>query len=127
MVSADFMEVTMLTIFVSNMDDSVNFYTQLAGMQLTNRFGDEFAMLTNEAGLKIGLHPASTKSPAGKVSIGIQVPESIQTAFSEMKTKGVKFTSDIVDDGEVLAAHFKDPDGVELYLVEVKAQYKQYA
>lgn len=112
----------MLTIFVANMDDSITFYTELAGMRLLNRFGNEFAILTNGDGLKMGLHPASAKSPAGKMSIGIQVPDSIHARYSELKSKGVQFTSDIVDDGQVLAAHFNDPNGVELYLVEVKQQ-----
>lgn len=117
----------MLTIFVANMDDSIRFYTEIAGMKLVNRFGNEFAILTNGQDLTIGLHPASAKSPAGKTSIGLQVSGSIQTRYSEMKSRGVQFTSGIVDDGEVLAAHFNDPNGVELYLVEVKPQHKQYA
>jgi catechol 2,3-dioxygenase-like lactoylglutathione lyase family enzyme len=112
----------MLTIFVANMDESIKFYTEVAGMQLLNRFGNEFAILTNGDGLRIGLHPASAKSPAGKMSIGIQVPGSIHARYSELKNKGVQFTSDVVDDGQVLAAHFNDPNGVELYLVEIKQQ-----
>lgn len=112
----------MLTIFVANMDESLKFYTEVAGMQLLNRFGNEFAVLTNNGGLKIGLHPASAKSPAGKMSIGIQVPDSIHARYSELKNQGVQFSSDVVDDGQVLAAHFNDPNGVELYLVEIKQQ-----
>lgn len=115
----------MVTIFVANMDESVKFYTELAGLQLFNRFGNDFAILGDGAGLKIGLHPSSAKSPAGKISIAVNVPASIHTKFSEMKAKGVTFSSDVVDDGEVLAAHFKDPNGVELYLLEVKPEYKQ--
>jgi catechol 2,3-dioxygenase-like lactoylglutathione lyase family enzyme len=117
----------MLTIFVANMDESLKFYAEVAGFQLLRRFGNEFAMLIGKDGMKVGLHPASAKSPAGKLSIGIEIPDSIQTRVAEMKATGVRFSSDVVDDGQVLAAHFNDPNGVELYLVEVKPQYKQYA
>jgi catechol 2,3-dioxygenase-like lactoylglutathione lyase family enzyme len=31
------------TVFVSNMDAAVRFYTQVLGLRLTNRFGDNWA------------------------------------------------------------------------------------
>jgi catechol 2,3-dioxygenase-like lactoylglutathione lyase family enzyme len=36
------------TVFVSNMDRAVQFYTEVLGLKLTNRFGDNWA--TVEAG-----------------------------------------------------------------------------
>ena len=46
------------TIFVSDMDRSVNFYTKILGLKLAQRFGNHWASV--EAGkLTIGLHPAS--------------------------------------------------------------------
>jgi catechol 2,3-dioxygenase-like lactoylglutathione lyase family enzyme len=116
----------MVTIFVSKMDDSIKFYTQKLGLNLITRFENEFAMLQGPGGLKIGLHPASAQSPAGKISIGIQVSEAINNVVSAMKSKGIQFRSDVVDDGEVRVANFSDPDGAELYLVEAQPEYKQY-
>jgi catechol 2,3-dioxygenase-like lactoylglutathione lyase family enzyme len=53
------------TIFVTDMDRSVRFYTEVLGLSLTQRFGNHWAQV--EAGqLVIGLHPASAQSPAGR-------------------------------------------------------------
>lgn len=114
----------MVTIFVSNMNESIRFYTETLGMKLGNHYGNEFAIIHGKEGLTIGLHPASAKSPAGKMAIGIQVAEPIQGAVSRLKEKGVKFTTPVVDETEVLAADFADPDGAELYLVEIKRSWQ---
>ena len=60
------------TVYVSNMDAAVQFYTKMLGLTLTNRFGNHWATLETgtcywshgESGLTIGLHPASPKRPA---------------------------------------------------------------
>lgn len=114
----------MVTIFVSNMDASVRFYTDVLGLKLEQRWGNEFAIVTGQHGLTIGLHPASAKSPAGKITIGIQSPGPIENAVARLKEKGVNFSTSPVDDGEVRAADFVDPDGAELYLVEVKQSWQ---
>ncbi|HEX4134941.1 MAG TPA: VOC family protein [Bryobacteraceae bacterium] len=49
------------TVFVSNMDAAVRFYTEVLGLKLTNRFGDNWATVEAGKGLTIGLHPASPK------------------------------------------------------------------
>ncbi len=50
------------TVFVSNMDASVRFYTEVLGLKLTNRrFGNSWATVDAGKGLTIGLHPASPK------------------------------------------------------------------
>lgn len=114
----------MVTIFVSNMDASVRFYTEILGLKLSQRWGNDFAIVQGANGLTIGLHPASAKSPAGKITIGIQAQGPIQNAIAKLKEKGVNFRTSLVDDGEVRAADFVDPDGAELYLVEVKQSWQ---
>jgi catechol 2,3-dioxygenase-like lactoylglutathione lyase family enzyme len=114
----------MVTIFVSNMDESIRFYCDVLGLKLQNRYGDEFAVIQGKNGLTIGLHPSSAKSPAGKVAIGIESPEPIRSTVAKLKEKGVKFKTPIIDDKEVLAADFVDPDGAELYIVEVKQSWQ---
>jgi catechol 2,3-dioxygenase-like lactoylglutathione lyase family enzyme len=114
----------MVTIFVSNMDTSIRFYTDVLGMKLGDRYGNEFAILHGQNGLTIGLHPASAKSPAGKISIGIQSTGPIQQSVARLTEQGVKFKTPVVDDKEVLAAEFEDPDGAEFYLVEVKQSWQ---
>ena len=51
------------TIIVSNMDRAVQFYTEVLGLKLTNRFGDHWATVDAGKGLTIGLHPPSNKYP----------------------------------------------------------------
>lgn len=121
--------MTVVTIFVSNMDRAVRFYTEVLKMKLEYRFGDEWASLKTEDGVSVGLHPASKDSPAGRkgsITIGFEVSGPIEKAVAAMQEKGVKFVSPVVDDKQIKAAHFEDPDGNEMYVVEVQQQWKEY-
>jgi predicted enzyme related to lactoylglutathione lyase len=121
--------MTVVTIFISDMDNAVRFYTEVLGMKLEYRFDNDWASLKTNDGVNVGLHPASKESPAGRkgsITIGFEVSESIENAVAAMKAKGVKFVGSIADDGEVKAAHFVDPDGNEMYIVEVQKEWKDF-
>jgi catechol 2,3-dioxygenase-like lactoylglutathione lyase family enzyme len=45
------------TIYVSNMDSAIRFYTEILGLKLTNRFGNHWATVKAGDTLVIGLHP----------------------------------------------------------------------
>src|SRR5438046_5333019 len=81
------------TIFVSDMDRSVHFYTKILGLKLAQRFGNHWASV--EAGkLAIGLHPASNQNPAGRngsTIIGLELSGSINDAVATLKQQGVQF------------------------------------
>ena len=122
--------MTVVTIFVSNMDGAIRFYTDVLGMRLEYRFGNDWASLKTKDGVTVGLHPASNASPAGRkgsITIGFEVSEPIEKAVGGMKAKGVKFAGPIVDDKEIKAAHFEDPDGNEMYIVETQKNWKASA
>ena len=53
--------MAVVTIFVSNMDRAVQFYTGILGMKSMYRFGDEWTTLKTDDGLTVGLHPASKR------------------------------------------------------------------
>jgi predicted enzyme related to lactoylglutathione lyase len=110
------------TIFVTDMDRSVQFYTEVLGLRLTQRFGNHWAQV--EAGrLTIGLHPASGQNPAGRdgsITIGFALSRRIEDAISTLQQKGVKFRGSVAQDPNAgKFAYFEDPDGNVLYLMEI--------
>ena len=112
-----------VTVYVSNMDQAVRFYSEVLGLKLVYRFGDHWASVEVGKGLTIGLHPASNENPAGRkgsMAIGLELTGSIQEAIRKLEGKGVKFQS-IVNEGKAgLFVGFEDPDGNQLYLAELK-------
>ena len=110
------------TVFVSNMDAAVEFYTQTLGLKLTNRFGDHWATVEAGKSLTIGLHPASAKYPKpgtkGATMIGLEIDEPIDRAVKRLAERGVTLKSDVARDKSGNFAHFEDPDGNEIYFWE---------
>lgn len=116
-----------VTVFVSDMDRAVHFYTKTLGLELTQRFGNHWASVQAPNGLVIGLHPASEQSPAGKrgsISIGFQTDEPIAGVVDTLTKQGVTFPAGIIDDTQVLIAPFADPDGNELYFAEARSDLR---
>jgi catechol 2,3-dioxygenase-like lactoylglutathione lyase family enzyme len=112
------------TIYVSDMDRAVDFYTQILGLPLAGRWGNEFASIDLGKGVAIGLHPSkSPHSPkpgtGGAIQIGFAVDRPLDEVVNELQSRGVVFRGPIVDDGQVKIASFGDPDGNALYLAEV--------
>jgi predicted enzyme related to lactoylglutathione lyase len=111
------------TVFVSNMDRAVQFYSEVLGMQLTNRFGDHWATIEAGKGLTIGLHPASPKYPApgtkGAMMLGLEIDEPIESVASRLNVKGARITAPVIEDMAGRFVHFEDPDGNEIYFWEV--------
>ncbi len=75
------------TVYVSNMDAAVQFYTETLGLTLTNRFGQSLGDARDGpcywseegAGLTIGLHPVSPKHPAPGTAGGSRLrPRNLQ-------------------------------------------------
>jgi catechol 2,3-dioxygenase-like lactoylglutathione lyase family enzyme len=57
-------------IFVSNMDASIRFYTDVLGMKLAQGWGNEFAMIEGRDGLTIGSVPRRRNRQPGKSGSG---------------------------------------------------------
>jgi predicted enzyme related to lactoylglutathione lyase len=111
------------TVFVSNMDRAVQFYTEVLGLKLTNRFGDNWATVEAGKGLTIGLHPASPKYPApgtkGGIMLGMEVDGAIDKVVAALGKKGVQFKDSVIRSEAGNFVHLEDPDGNEMYLWEV--------
>ena len=115
------------SIYVSSMDDSVNFFTEKIGLNLKTRIGDEWAELEAGNGFIIGLHPANpneTIEPGlrGAIDIELNVTEPLQDVVAELKKRGVTFKSPIAEYPNVRIVQFVDPDNNVLILAEVLNQ-----
>jgi len=114
------------TVFVSDMDAAVRFYTEVLGLKLTNRFGDHWATVEAGRNLTIGLHPASPKYPApgtkGAMMLGLEIDQPIEQVIARLNEKGVRTQGPVVRDEPGNFVHLEDPDGNEFYLWEVKRE-----
>jgi catechol 2,3-dioxygenase-like lactoylglutathione lyase family enzyme len=111
-----------VTVYISNMDRAVRFYTEVLGLKLAYRFGDHWASVEVGKGLTIGLHPASGEMPAGRkgsMAIGLELNGPIEDAVKTLGAKGVQFQG-VVNEGKAgKFVAFEDPDGNMLYLAEL--------
>lgn len=110
------------TVFVSNMEAAIDFYTETLGLKLTNRFGNSWATVQAGAGLTIGLHPASPKYPVpgtkGSTMLGLEIDEPIAAVISRLSQNGVRF-GPVVRGEPGAFVDFEDPDGNAMYFWEV--------
>ena len=109
------------TIYVSDMQRSIDFYTGVLGLHLVFRAGDHWAQLA-AGDLAIGLHPASDRTPApgtpGAITLGLSVDVPITAAIATLAARGVEVRGPEPGGGGVVLAFFADPDGNPLYLAE---------
>lgn len=109
----------LVTVFVTDFDRAVRFYTETLELKLTERHQDHWAQVTG-AGITIGLHPAGAdglpSDPNRGMSIGFNV-DDLDAARSALRAKGVEFTGESTE-APVHLAHFTDPDGTPLYLCQ---------
>jgi catechol 2,3-dioxygenase-like lactoylglutathione lyase family enzyme len=109
-----------VTILVSDMNQSIRFYTETLGLKLLSNYGGEYAVIESN-GLRIGLHPgkmATADKQSGDMSLGFQVGD-MASSKKTLESRGVKFEKSVQDRGSNIA-HFTDPDGTPLYLIELK-------
>ncbi len=114
-----------VTVYVSDMDQAVDFYVDRLGLKLAQRFGNHWAEVRVGDTLVIGLHPKTDKAPPpgtrGAMSIGLTIDEPIDQVVQRLSAKGIRFRGPVVRDegGGLSLAFLGDPDGNDLYLCEV--------
>ncbi len=111
------------TVYVSDMDRAVRFYTETLGFKLRERHGNFWASVDAGEGFVIGLHPAGDRTPKagthGSIEIGFTVTQKIEDVMSVLANRGVAFPGGAKGDGPVKTAYFTDPDGTTLYLIQI--------
>jgi predicted enzyme related to lactoylglutathione lyase len=114
------------TIIVSDMDRSINFYTEVLGLRLTNRFGNDWATISAGEGLTIGIHPASNKYPSpgtkGAIILGLDIDVPIEKAIARLEKHGVYIKGSVARTEPGNFANLEDPDGNDIYLWEKTPQ-----
>ncbi len=110
------------TIIVADMDRSVRFYTEVLGLKLTNRFGNDWATVHAGDSLTIGIHPAGPNYPPpgtrGAILLGLDTDLPIAKAVARLAEHGVPIQGSITFTPQGNFATLEDPDGNHLYLWE---------
>jgi catechol 2,3-dioxygenase-like lactoylglutathione lyase family enzyme len=116
-----------VTLYVSDMDRAIRFYTETLGLRLVYRFGNNWASVEVGKGLTIGLHPASAEMPAGRrgsMAIGLELGgASMEEAVSRLSAKGVRFHGPVNDSKAGKFVSLEDPDGNLIYLAELNRSH----
>ena len=108
------------TVYVSDLERAIDFYTGTLGLELRMRAGDHWAEVGTE-GLVIGLHPTDGHIDAPgpwAIRIGLHVDGGLDAAVAELTSRGVDFDGPVMDGDPVRLAYFNDPDGNPLYVWE---------
>jgi catechol 2,3-dioxygenase len=101
--------------WVADMDRAVAFYTQVLGLELVRRDGDEWAEL-EAGGTRLALHGARPDSaPGGTVVFRV---DDLVVARAALEARGVAFDHAGEVDGYASYALFRDPFGNGLQLIE---------
>lgn len=108
------------TVYVTDMERAIDFYTETLGLELSHRGGPSWAVVRAPDGTRVGLHDAMGGSTghSGSTTLGFRVEGELGEVVDELTSRGVNFVGDVTEDTAVPLAYFEDPDGNEMYLVE---------
>lgn len=121
------MKVGFTTIEVKNLEESVNFYTNILSLKEVKRFSPNPALqmvfLRGEGDgvIQLMTSDASEEIATGAYAlkaVGIQV-ENLKELANTLKEKNVKFLGNLMETpGNVNILFIEDPNGVRLELIE---------
>src|SRR5215469_15996956 len=98
--------------FVADMERAVRFYRDIIGLPLKFQSPEWSEFATGE--ITLALHPASDRTPAGKIELGFHVPD-LQSWHADMAAKGVQFpTPPKRQDYGGMLAQFIDSEGTHV-------------
>lgn len=113
----------MVTVYVSDVDRALEFYTGTLGLELAYRAGPGWAVVRAPDGFGVGLHDAmesASTGEAGSTTLGFHVDGDLREVVDELSARGVNFVTDLTEDTAVPLAYFEDPDGNRMYLAEAR-------
>lgn len=112
------------SVYITDMDTAVTFYTAALGLKLKTRIGNEWAEIDAGEGLIIGLHlarPPETVAAAtiGAINIELRVTQKMERVVETLSKRGVIFQGEILNYENVRIASLLDPDSNVIILAEV--------
>lgn len=112
------------SVYVTDIDRAVTFWTEVVGLPLKTRVGTEWAEIDAGRGLVVGLHrarPPETASAGQRGAINIEIAASrpLEQVVAEMTARGARFRGEIVKYEAVWLASLLDPDENEILLAQV--------
>lgn len=99
--------------YVSNMDAAVAFYRDKLGLKLG--FASPFWSEFETGDVKLALHPASDKNPAGAVELGFTAPD-LPALYDDREAAGLTFASAPRDEHGTLLSQVIDSEGAAISL-----------
>lgn len=111
----------LVTVYVTDMERAVAFYTETLGLELDYRGGPSWAVVRAPDGFGVGLHRTMEGARAGQsgsTTLGFRVEGDLEDVVEDLRSKGVSFVTDITEETAVPLAYFEDPDGNVMYVVE---------
>jgi catechol 2,3-dioxygenase-like lactoylglutathione lyase family enzyme len=103
--------------FVGDMDAAVAFYRDSLG--LTPAFQSPFWSEFHTGDTRLALHPASAENPAGTVQLGLGTTD-LDNFYAAGQAEGLVFTSPPTDMHGTRIARFRDLDGAEISVSEMR-------
>lgn len=102
-------------MMVTNLDRSVDFYTDVLGFKIVQRYGNHYAQIAGP-GIIIGLHPtAGALKPDDNISLGFLITD-IEQALHMLTNFSLLYVERNERGGSFI--HFNDPDGYALYFIK---------
>lgn len=108
------MRLARIIIRVSNLDRSVEFWTSAVGFEMVGS-GGPFAFIDG-GGVQLAIHQIDERPDDLSLTELVLEFDDVRSAFDALRERGVAFEVDLrtvttEGDRELLAAHFRDPDG----------------
>ena len=114
------MKVRYATIIVQDMEESIQFYTEVMGFEIDSQHepvpGVVITLMKSEGDAMIELIKSPTDE-IGLYSVGMDI-EDLNATVKELKSKGAKITKEPVPISVGSLAFCEDPNGVKIALIQ---------